>query len=88
MGAGAHLALHPLGMWWAATSLDAWPDSGDSASAEVGIEGATDTQSAAGQNGHHFQEDISLVPWVSFKDFRIEVPSNVLFSTPRLDQDF
>ena len=36
MGAGAHLALHPLGMWWAATSLDAWPDSGDSASAEVG----------------------------------------------------
>ena len=33
---GAHLALHPLGMWWAATSLEVWPDSGNSASAEVG----------------------------------------------------
>jgi hypothetical protein len=23
-------------MWWAATSLDAWPDAGDNASGEVG----------------------------------------------------
>ena len=34
--AGAHLALHPLGMWWAATSLEGWPDSGKSTSEEVG----------------------------------------------------
>jgi len=34
--AGAHLALNPLGMWWAATSLDVWPDAGDNASGEVG----------------------------------------------------
>jgi G3E family GTPase len=33
--AGAHLALHPLGMWWAATSVDLWPDAGDGSSAEV-----------------------------------------------------
>jgi len=33
--AGAHLALHPLGMWWAATALEVWPDGGDNSSSEV-----------------------------------------------------
>jgi len=33
--AGSHLALHPLGMWWAATALEVWPDGGDNSSSEV-----------------------------------------------------
>ena len=33
--AGAHLALNPLGMWWAATVKEHWPDAGDLSSVEV-----------------------------------------------------
>mmetsp|Transcript_28140 Transcript_28140/g.63669 ORF Transcript_28140/g.63669 Transcript_28140/m.63669 type:complete len:164 (-) Transcript_28140:144-635(-) len=33
--AGAHFALNPLGLWWAATPKENWPDAGDLSNPEV-----------------------------------------------------